>query len=593
VTEVLKLEDLTVAYRRGPDLRVVVEDLSLSVQAGQILGLVGESGSGKSTTALAMLGFVPSGAKILGGRSILGSVDLIAATPKERRQYWGKRIAYISQNAALSLNPALRISRSLAEPMRVHLGLEGSALSERMERLLESTSLSTTVLDAYPHQLSGGQQQRVALAIALSCEPDVLVLDEPTTGLDVTTQASISRLIKRLVADTNVGALFVSHDIALLDVLASSVAVMYAGEIVERGTAHAVFRTPRHPYSAALVSATPRLDGTRLSTDLPGLPPAEVVTDRCNFSDRCSYAIPACREAPVPLMRIDEGREVRCIRMEELGVLRAPAAPTDAPQPRRSSGTPILEARSLVFSYRRKGEEIVAVNDVSFEVASGERLGIVGESGSGKSTLLRIIAGLRTPSQGQLSYRGEPLPPLARRDRDLLQEIQMVFQNPDSSLNPRQTIASIIGRPLVLFSKDLSSRKRRDAVGELLARVRLDPDLLDRYPDELSGGQKQRVALARAFAARPRLLLCDEVVSALDVSVQASILSLIDELVRQEGATVLFVTHDLGVAANVTDRIMVVENGRVCETGATARILNAPSHPYTKELLGAVPQGTA
>jgi peptide/nickel transport system ATP-binding protein len=586
---VLDVDDLSVGYvRRDGSLNKVVHEVSFTLERGRILGLAGESGCGKSTTALAAIGYRSPGSRIVGGRSSLDGVDLLElATPRLRR-IWGSRVAYVAQNAALALNPAMTVGRQLAQPIGVHLGLRGADARARELELLESMGLPdpAAALRRYPFQFSGGQQQRIALAVALSCRPDVLVLDEPTTGLDVTTQARITELLRTLVSETGVGCLYVSHDLALLGTIADGLAVMYAGQVIEEGPAHAVVSKQRHPYTQALLAAVPSVQRPRYVSGIPGRPPTSVVLESCAYAPRCPYAVPQCREAPIRLIDPGDGHVARCIRLEVVEKRPSPARELAAA---RAARDVLLEADAVWCEYPGTSEP--AVKGVSFVVHRAERVGIVGESGSGKSTLLRAIAGLHRPSGGSIRLNGKDLAPIAvKRPRWACRELQLVFQNPDSSLNPRHTILDIVARPIRLFRDDVPRSREREAVQELLDQVNLPRGLLYRYPAELSGGQRQRVALARAFAPRPSLLLCDEVTSALDVSVQATILELIADLSEQTHTAVIWVSHDLAVVRTIANRALVMRRGEVCEEGNTDELFEAARHPYTKELLAAIPE---
>jgi peptide/nickel transport system ATP-binding protein len=586
---VFQVEDLSVGYVRsdGED-NVVVWNASFALDPGGIVGLAGESGCGKSTTALASIGYRAPGSRILSGTATLDGIDLLKLPSGKLRSIWGRRVAYVAQNATTALNPAIPIGRQLAQPLSRHLDLRGAALRDRQLELLDAVGIPNPpgALGRYPHQFSGGQQQRIAIAIALSCNPQVLILDEPTTGLDVTTQARISALLRKLVAETGAATLYVSHDLSLLSTIADRLAVMYAGEIIEESGSQSVARRPRHPYTQALLAAVPTAHSRTSVAGIPGRPPARVVLDACSFAPRCPHVIEACRLDHIDLLEVAEGHRARCIRADEIAARPVEAAPLAA----TATGVePLLEVDEIWSQYAKAPTP--AVRGVSFRIASGETIGIVGESGSGKSTVLRSIVGLHPPSAGEIRLRGVPLAPSAvRRPRSMRRELQIVFQNPDSSLNPRHTVFEIVRRPIRLFRDDIRRSDERAAVTELLESVKLPTGLLHRYATELSGGQKQRVALARAFAARPAVLLCDEVTSALDVSVQATIIELIAELAARFGTAVVFVSHDLAVVRTIASRALVMRNGEVCEEGETERLFLTPKHPYTRELLAAIPE---
>lgn len=566
----------------------VVWNVSLALEPGTITALAGESGCGKSTTALAAIGYRSPGTRILGGSSLLDGVDLLTLDTRKLRAVWGRRVSYVAQSATTALNPAIPIGRQLAQPLAVHMGFRGAALRKRQIELLNEMGLPDpeAALSRYPFQFSGGQQQRIAIAIALSCTPRVLLLDEPTTGLDVTTQARISRLLRALVSDWGVATLYVSHDLALLGTIADRLAVMYAGEVVEQSTAKAVAGAPRHPYTQALIAAVPSAHVGRSVGGIPGRPPAKVVRESCSFAPRCPHVIDACRLEHMELRDLGGGHRARCIRAEEIAARPAEVAALASAQ---EAPEMLLEVVDVSCRYAKAAG--AAVKNVSFELVRGETLGIVGESGSGKSTLLRAITGLLPPTGGTIRLRGKELAPNAvKRPRSVRRELQIVFQNPDSSLNPRHTVLETTRRPIRLFRDDVHRGDERKAVLELVDAVKLPREVLHRYPVELSGGQKQRVAIARAFAARPSVLLCDEVTSALDVSVQATIIELIAELSAEFGTAVVFVSHDLAVVRTIATRALVMRDGEVCEEGETERLFVAPSHPYTRELLAAIPE---
>ncbi|MBD0291388.1 MAG: ABC transporter ATP-binding protein [Thermoleophilia bacterium] len=587
---VLRVEGLTIGYVRADGQpNTVVYDASITLRSGRILGLAGESGCGKSTTALAAIGYRAPGARILEGRALLGEIDLLTLSTPQLRSIWGRRVAYVAQSASQALNPAIPVGRQLAQPLSLHLGLRGGALRERQLQLLDAVGLPDPerALARYPHQFSGGQQQRVAIAIALSCRPEVLLLDEPTTGLDVTTQARISALLRSIIDETGVAALYVSHDLSLLTTIADELAVMYAGEIVEHTSAETMRVRPRHPYTQALLAAVPSVRQPRAVSGIPGRPPATVVHGACSFAPRCPHADDETRSRKPELREVEARHWVRCLRAAEI----EPETVEQRPLVKAVAGRgELLEVERIFCEYRGARSSATVVKDVSFSLGPAETLGIVGESGSGKSTLLRAIVGLHPPSAGSIRLRGKELPPRAvKRPSSLRKDIQLVFQNPDSSLNPRQTVGEIVGRPIRLFRDDVPRSGEREAIEELLDAVKLPRGMRGRYASELSGGQKQRIALARGFAARPSLLLCDEVTSALDVSVQATILELLAELAETFETAVIFVSHDLAVVRTIATRALVMKDGEVREQGETERLFLSPRDPYTRELLSAIP----
>ena len=583
----LRVAGLAVAYGRAQ----VVDGVGFDLAAGRITGMVGESGCGKSTSALAAIGYVPPGGRILAGRAELEGRDLLTLPHHALREVWGRDVAYVAQNAGTALNPALTVGRQLADPLRAHAGLRGRELRARTRELLEAVGLPRPdqALTRFPHQFSGGQQQRIALAVALACQPRVLVLDEPTTGLDVTTQAMVARLLRRLVSDLGIAALYVSHDIALLGDLADDLLVMYGGEVVERGPLARVRHHPRHPYTQALLAAVPSVSRPQRLQGIPGEPPPAAVTTACAFATRCTHVVDACRHTHPDLVAVGPAHDARCLRLDELGPPPEGAGLAVPGGEEPGTAAPLLTVEGLVCAYRRGRDADVVVDGVALELQPGETLGVVGESGSGKSTLLRAIAGLHVPRAGRVTFDGEELAPDVRhRPRAVLRGIQLVFQDPASSLNPRETVATAITRPIRTLRSDVPRGGEDAEVAALLAAVGLPRTLATRYPWELSGGQQQRVALARALACQPRLLLCDEVTSALDVSVQASMIELLREVTARRGIAVLFVSHDLAVVRALAARMIVMRDGRVCETGTANQLFAAPEHPYTAELLAAV-----
>ena len=579
---VLEVEELRVEVEgRGID---IVDEVSFAIGGGEVLGLVGESGSGKSTVGLALLGHTRRGARITGGSVRVEGLDVLTCGPGRLRSLRGRTISYVPQDPASALNPALRIRTQLEETLSAH-GYPNRG--ERLREMLQEVLLphDDGFLRRYPHQLSGGQQQRVALAMAFACRPRVIVLDEPTTGLDVTTQAHVLGTVRELCSAHGVAALYVSHDLAVVAALANRVAVMYAGRIVELGPERELFRTAAHPYTRRLVEAIPELSGRHALEGIAGTAPRPGTRpDGCVFAPRCEYAIDECRLAFPPLSHINAQHDVRCIRWPEV---RDAAARERRPAPSLpgTGETELVRARG-VDAYHGDRQVLFGVD---LTVRPRQCVALVGESGSGKTTLARCIAGLHRSFTGEIALRGVVLAAGARaRDRETRRELQYVFQSPYSSLNPRKTIGQIIAQPLRLFF-DLDQRETHDRIAATLERVRISASVVPRYPHELSGGERQRVAIARALAAEPSVLVCDEVTSALDVSVQAAIIDLIAELQREMQLGLLFVTHNLALIRTIADEVAVMSGGTIVEYGKVDAVLDAPQDAYTKALLADTP----
>jgi peptide/nickel transport system ATP-binding protein len=571
----------------------VVQDVSFAVRAGQVLGLVGESGCGKTTTALALLGYCRPGIRIAGGSVTVAGERLTGRPEREVRRLRGRRISYVAQDPSAALNPSVRIGEQVAAMLRAHAPERASAPA--VGAVLERVNLPSdqSFQRRFPHQLSGGQQQRVAIAIALVCEPPVVVLDEPTTGLDVVTQALILKEIDRLRRPGAHGAglamVYVSHDLAVVATIADRIAVMYAGRIVEEGPAARVLSLPRHPYTRGLVSSIPDHAEPRRLHAMPGV--AVGVGERgqgCAFAPRCPQRAEICGRDLPALDEIAPDHRVRCFAWQQTLPL-VPEPPLAATEGARGS-VPLLRVEALHAVHSGRAATTVAAHDVTFSVSAGECLALVGESGSGKTTIARCVVGLHPPAGGRILLDGAPVAAWARdRTREARRRIQIVFQNPYDSLNPRHRIGDIIARPARLL-RGLGHRESEDEVTALLERVRLPRSLGGRFPSELSGGERQRVAIARALAAHPDLLICDEVTSALDVSVQAAVLELLATLRAELGLALLFISHDLGVVASVADRVLVLERGRVREQGRVSTLLAHPTHEYTQRLVGAAPR---
>ncbi len=596
----IAVEGLSVGFtaRSGATLPIL-RDIGVGVAPGESLGLVGESGSGKSTLALAMMGYLKTGLRVLSGSARFAGEDMFALPRPALERIRGGRLGLIPQNSGQSLTPGMRVGAQVGEALALHSGLAPEARRAQVTELLAQVRLPEpdAIARRYPHELSGGQQQRVAIAMALAGAPEALILDEPTTGLDVTTQAHILELLRELAAAKGMAMVYVSHDLGAVARVCDRVAVMYAGEIVLEGPVRRVLRAPSHPYARGLLASIPTLAAARLPQALEGRPPPPGgAGEGCAFAPRCALAEPRCTAARPPLEPLPTGERVRCLRHDRAGEIRASAAAEPAvPRP---LGAPALALRDLSVSYARRGllDQLLArapaapptVEGVTLDLAEGETLGLVGESGSGKSTILKTVAGLIPPAGGDARLGdGSALAPMVeRRPPDQLRRVQLIFQNPDESLNPRQTVAEILAQSLGLYL-GLGGRALRARAAELLETVRLGPHYLDRLPSQLSGGEKQRVAIARAFAAEPEIVLCDEVTSALDVSVQAAVLDLLDRLRRERGVGYVFVSHDLAVVRALADRVAVLYQGRLCETGPAPRVYAAPFHPYTEALLGA------
>jgi peptide/nickel transport system ATP-binding protein len=583
---VLRVEGLRVELDSGEP---IVEDVSLELRPGEVLGLVGESGSGKTTTALALLGFARRGARIGSGSVEVDGEALTGRAERIVRALRGRLVSYVAQDPGVALNPSLRVEALIGDMVRAHG--EGAGGEEVVAAALGSVHLPPGGAFArrFPHQLSGGQQQRVAIATALVCEPRVVVLDEPTTGLDVVTQAHILEEVDRLRRERGVAVVYVSHDLAVVASIADRIAVMYAGRIVEEGPTADLLARPRHPYTRGLLSSVPDLRQPRLIESIPGVAVGVGEhPDGCAFAPRCLQRTGerAFVEAP-PLEDVGGGHRVRCFEWRETPAL---AVQELVAPPFIERDVSLLTVEDLRAEHGGRFDPVVAAREVSFAVAAGECLAIVGESGSGKTTIARCIAGLHPPTEGRVLLDGVALAPrAARRPREARRRIQIVFQNPNDSLNPRHRVGEAIARPARML-RDLHAREAKAEVARLLERVRLPARLADRYPGELSGGERQRVAIARALAARPDLIVCDEITSALDVSVQAAVLELLAELRAELALALLFISHDLGVVASVADRVLVLEDGVVCDDGPVSSLLRDPEHEYTRRLVAAAPR---
>ncbi len=564
----------------------IVEAIALDVRAGEVLGLVGESGCGKTTVGMALMGYCRPGGRVTGGEILIDGRPLAAMGATELRRLRGGTVSYIPQDPGTALNPALRIGRQMSEMLEAHPG--GASAEEHQARIretLEEVALPGTeeFLRRYPHQLSGGQQQRVAIAMAFACRPRVIVCDEPTTGLDVTTQARVLETVRDLCQTHQVAAVYVSHDLAVVAELADQVAVMYAGRIVERGPRDAIFSAPRHPYTRKLLRAVPDLEGRRAVVGIGGHAPLPGSRPTgCFFHPRCELATERCREEFPPPTELEAGHVVHCYHAQEA----LSELPTTGELAAAARAGEVVIAVENVNANHGKNHVLF---DIDVAVRRNECVALVGESGSGKTTLARCIAGLHTNWTGDIKLGDRPLPESARhRTSEARKQIQYVFQNPYASLNPRRTVGQTIARQLQLFFPQ-HRRETGRRVAECLERVSLSAAAANRYPDQLSGGERQRVAIARALAAEPSLLVCDEVTSALDVSVQAAIVELLRDLRVQTGLSMLFITHNLALIRTIADRVVVMTEGRIVESGATLDVFTSPSAEYTGKLLANTP----
>jgi peptide/nickel transport system ATP-binding protein len=581
---IIRVEGLRVELHGGLP---IVDDVSLEVRQAEILGLVGESGSGKTTTSLALLGYARAGSTITAGSVEVNGKRLSGQGERAVRALRGKVISFVPQDPALALNPSLRIGETLEDMARAHTDTGKHDVLEALRRvdLPESRSFARR----YPHQLSGGQQQRVTIASALICEPAAVVMDEPTTGLDVVTQARILAEVDRLRRESGLAVVYVTHDLAVVASLADRIAVMYAGRIVEEGAASDILTRPRHPYTRGLIASIPDHVVPRRLVGIPGV--AVGVGERpvgCAFAPRCLQAVDRCDREMPEAETVATRHRVRCFEWRRTPPLEL-AQPLN-PSQHQKPQVALLQVECLAATHRDQQDTVVAADDVSFALAPGECVALVGESGSGKTTIARCIVGLHAPSAGRILLDGVSLEGVAaKRSREARRRVQIIFQNPTDSLNPRRRVVDEVARPARVL-RGLTRDAARSEVADLLDRVRLPARLANRFPGELSGGERQRIAMARALAARPDVLVCDEITSALDVSVQAAVLDLISELRTALSLAVLFISHDLGVVASVADHVLVLDRGKVCEEGRVAKVLTNPREPYTRRLLEAAPR---
>ena len=583
--KLLEVEQLVVQFETENGTVTAVKNISFTLFRGETVGIVGESGSGKSVTSLAIMRLIaePPG-RIAGGKIMYyteggDAVDLLALSEKEMEKYRGSELAMIFQEPMTSLNPVYTCGAQVLEAIVTHQDISTNEARKKTIALFEKVQLPDPerAFRSFPHQLSGGQKQRVMIAMAMANNPSVLIADEPTTALDVTVQKTILELMKQLQREMNAAIVFITHDLGVIAEIADRVLVMYKGEIVEHGTVNTIFTSPKHPYTKSLLACRPPLDDR-----LRRLP---VVAD---FMD-------TEKQADGSIRIIEKPNSVG----EALAAAKIPQAETDARLADLMRGEPILRVQNLKTYYPSKKnfwgkpiEFVKAVDDVSFDVYEGETLGLVGESGCGKTTLGRTILKLSPATEGSIFYKGKDLTKLnALEMKDLRKDIQIIFQDPYSSLNPRMTIGSAIMEPMQVHNLYKNDAERKAKVIELLETVSLSAEHFNRYPHEFSGGQRQRICIARALALNPKFIICDESVSALDVSVQAQVLNLLIDLRQKMQFTCIFISHDLSVVKFISDRMVVMNKGKIEEMGAADDIYRHPQRDYTKRLIEAIPKG--
>ncbi|MEW6266624.1 MAG: ABC transporter ATP-binding protein [Thermodesulfobacteriota bacterium] len=611
---VINAENLSISFLTENGKLPAVRNVSFSINRGETMGLVGESGSGKSTIAYALMGYMPPNAQIKSDRLDILGQNILELRNNELRELRRKSLAMVYQDPVTSLNPALTIGFQIAELIQSLDNINKKAAFEKGIHLFDLVGIPDPLTSAkkYPHQMSGGQVQRIVIAMALCHNPDLLIMDEPTTGLDVTTEATVLDLINDLKQKLNLAILFISHNLGIIRKVCDKVGVLYAGQMIEMGPVRDVFARPMNPYTIALIDCLPTISQEKdaVIKAIPGsFPDLKEIKDECIFYPRCQFAQPVCGQGRVDPRTVNDSRQVACLRWKQVDLIHntqfdqqiiTPSDKTIIPLQNDRNRKVFLDlsgirkyygSRSILSRVTDKDISLIkAVDNISLTVARGESLGIVGESGCGKSTLAEIICKLQKPSDGFIRYRGMDIWKMVKSEEGRYRkECQIVFQNPDSSLNPRKTVGQIIERPLILFNYG-NRDKRMKRVMELLDSVKMDESCVKSYPHELSGGQKQRVAIARALAADPLVIIFDEPLSALDVSVQSSILNLLRDLKKNMELTFIFISHDLSVVRHICEKVSVMYLGKICEIGYARNILSKPFHPYTEALISAIPQ---
>ncbi|WP_367608216.1 dipeptide ABC transporter ATP-binding protein [Legionella sp. W05-934-2] len=594
----LRVDGLSVQFEQVSHFLPATNEVRFELEPGQTVALLGGSGCGKSITASALMRLLPENA-YFGQQSkvLLEGQDLLTLPERDMRDIRGKRVAMIFQEPMTALNPVLTIGQQLAEAIKAHQPLRNNALNKRMLQLLEEVDMSEAAhrLNQYPHQLSGGQKQRVVIAMALACEPDVLIADEPTTALDVTVQAQILKLLKRIQQQHHMSLLLITHDLGVVRFMASQVCVMYAGQIVEMASAEDFFTEVKHPYSQQLLAAIPSLHNRqkRLAAIPGSVPTLDDMPKGCRFHPRCSYQFPPCLGVEPALQPINDG-EVRChLYPDTLSLPPLKISDVDIAASREDH-TKVLSVQNLSVTFplqkswlKSRRRWLQAVDNVSFDLYRGKTLALVGESGCGKTTISRAIMMLLTHWQGDIDFDGQSIKKMTRKQlRQFRQQAQIIFQDPFSSMNPRMSVSDIISEGM--RAQGYSSAKIKKRLFELIEQVNLPKSCLNRFPHQFSGGQRQRISIARALACRPHLLICDEPTSALDVSVQAQILNLLKDLQAEYNMAYLFITHNMSVVSYLADDVMVMKKGSLVEQGPVTQIMTKPQQPYTQRLLKAV-----
>lgn len=603
-TPILEIEKLNVSFQTRRGAIPAVMDFSMTVMPGETMGLVGESGCGKSTVSLAIMRYLGQNGRIDSGSIHFMGRDMAAMSERDLQRIRGSQIAMVYQEPMASLNPAMKIGRQLSEVLTMHEGISERAARARASQMMDAVRLPDPdrIMGAYPHQLSGGQQQRVVISMALLSQPQLLLLDEPTTALDVTVEAGIVALIKDLAREFGTSMVFVSHNLGLILETCDRVTVMYSGEAVEEGEVRTVFRSMRMPYTKGLLHSIPVPGADKYARPLVAIPgQLPLPTERpsgCNFSPRCAYSVSEiCDVGPIAMRDLGQRHRARCARIDEIDWGEDPGR-ADAGEP-IEVGEVVMEVDRLTKHYSVStgmfggGDQrmVKANEELSFDAREAETVAIVGESGCGKSTFARVLMGLETATAGKVLLGDLEIAsiPVEERSADTIAGVQMVFQNPFDTLNPSMRVGDQIMRVLERFGIGRTRSGRWKRMLELLDLVKLPREFAERMPRQLSGGQKQRIGIARAFAGRPKLVVADEPVSALDVSVQAAVTKLLTDIQRESRTTMLFISHDLGIVRYLADRIVVMYLGRIMEQGTTEQVFSPPYHPYTEALLSAVP----